>query len=330
MNMILRMYQFATKNRWMEKRIIWRTHNILESLVRDRDFRVPYLDGTHVYVCPTHSSGITVLNAGVHEPEIVQIIQYFVGRGYGFIDVGANIGLHTIAANAARINTHQLICAFEPEDENFERLEKNCKTNRFETTICIKAALGDEIGMKTMFLSATKNKGRHSLVKREGTIDPGYQVSVETLDDFFSTREMEVQQSTLIKIDVEGFEFFTLLGAQNTLTNLADGVIVVELMPGAYQKFNQVSIRKIFDLLESVGFDNVKVVNEQKSVRDGIQLVGETVDLVFFKGKALGLLEELDPACMIDIKEVGGIAGIEAYYSAQSDEKVQRVINEYD
>jgi hypothetical protein len=58
---------------------------------------VSYLENGFENICPTYSTGLTVLLEGVHEPEIDQIIQHFAGQGYRLIDVGADIGLHTIA-----------------------------------------------------------------------------------------------------------------------------------------------------------------------------------------------------------------------------------------
>jgi FkbM family methyltransferase len=321
MNPIVFFYAIAKKNRWMEKRLIWRVYHYLENLVRDRFFRVRYINGSSVYICPTHSSGLTVLLEGVHEPEIVQIIQHFVRRGFAYIDIGANIGLHTIAASSVCVGEDQLVCAFEPEDANFEVLEKNIKTNRYETTKCVKAAVGDVSGMKKFYLSSTKNKGKHSFVQRDETLDLDYQVEVTTLDEFFRENKSEVPSSALIKIDVEGFEFFTMSGARQTFSEINEGVIVVELTPGDYKEFKDVSIRKVFELMANSGFKNVKVVNESQSPKDSTYLGGETVDLVFLKGGVWKEPGELLDDLMVDLEMVGGVEGLEAYYSARSIEK---------
>lgn len=317
MNPILYLYVIAKRNRWLEKRVIWRAHYFVKKLVRDRFFKVRYLDKSFAYVCPTHSSGLTVLLEGVHEPEIVQIIQHFVRQGYAFIDVGANIGLHTIAASSVCLDSEQFVYAFEPEDSNFKVLEKNCKVNRFETTMCIKAALGDEVGVKKFYLSSTKNKGKHSLIEREETLDLEYQVDVLTLDEFFAGNQLEVPKAALVKIDVEGFEYFTILGAQKTLTEINEGAVVVEMTPGDYGKFNHVSIRKVFELLVDSGFSSIKVVNEMRSLSAGNKLAGATIDLVFLKGQAQEIFSKLDADLTVDLEVVGGLSALEDFYRQQ-------------
>jgi FkbM family methyltransferase len=308
------MYVIIKKKRWMDKRILWRIHHFMENLVSDRIYKVPYLKNSSAYICPTHSSGITVLFEGVHEPEIVQIIQHFVGQGYAFIDVGANIGLHMIAAGAVHNEGGYPFYAFEPEATSYSLLVKNCQSNQIETARCVNAALGNEVGEKTFYYSVTKNKGMHSLVKRDALVDLGQRVKVLTLDEFFHSGDLEIPKAALVKVDVEGFEYFTLAGGEHVLTSMEEAVIVVELTPKVYAGLGEVSIRKIFDLLAKYGFSRVKVVNQPKSLKAKSKLIGEAVDVVFLKGAALRLFEEFDDSVAVDLEEIGGLKALERSY----------------
>ena len=66
---------------------------------------------------------------GRYEPEVSSVIQAFIRVGFSFVDVGANIGLHTLAAAFARTNDGQRVIAFEPEPSTFELLQRNVASN---------------------------------------------------------------------------------------------------------------------------------------------------------------------------------------------------------
>ena len=57
----------------------------------------------HVWICPAHTMGTQIFFNGVYEPVIIRIVRKFVGAGYSFVDVGANIGLHTLAAAFSKV-----------------------------------------------------------------------------------------------------------------------------------------------------------------------------------------------------------------------------------
>ena len=121
------------------------------------------------------------------------------------IDVGANVGLwahwfiHGLYANE--------IHCFEPKNENFECLIKNCQNKKFHLH---PIALGDCFSQATLYQTACNvNCGDISLVKRPD-LESAHQVKVRPLDSYLLAPD-------LIKIDVQGFEPAVLLGAEKTI-----------------------------------------------------------------------------------------------------------------
>lgn len=132
-----------------------------------------------------------------------------------FLDIGANIGWYT-----AVLNTHYGVTtyAFEPDPLNFSLLEHNIKKNKLVHVTAMSQAVADVVGVKTLYLYPSKNRGRHSLLP----INYGKEVSVQTttLDAFISAHKIKKEQIKFIKIDIEGYEYFALKGAEDLLPHI--------------------------------------------------------------------------------------------------------------
>lgn len=117
------------------------------------------------------------------------------------LDVGANIGNHTVFfATHFRYNK---IIAFEPIPENYVLLEKN--TRPFYSVSIRRVAIGDGD------LSIRMRIDRENMGACEVTPEGDVHVEQIRLDDLF------VDPVTLIKIDVEWYEPFVLLGAKSLI-----------------------------------------------------------------------------------------------------------------
>jgi FkbM family methyltransferase len=132
------------------------------------------------------------------------------------IDVGGNIGLHTVRF----AQKFQQVHSFEPTDINFECLQQNTKT--LSGVQLYKLGLGDEPATLTIQLPAdTDNCGNFSIVDFQDynnrTVDQT--IEIKTLDSF----ELEPD---LIKIDVQGFDYNVLVGAADTIAQHRPVIIV--------------------------------------------------------------------------------------------------------
>ena len=160
-----------------------------------------------------------------------------------FVDVGANIGTHTVYA--MRSGLFHDAFAFEPETKNYELLRMNVAANDLNSkTTIMKTALGSYDGEATMFLHP-RNKGAHSLAGSPAP-DASEQVRVQVhrLDEILRSNSVAPSQVGLIWIDVEGMELDVIRG----LGEYIGRPLVVEFFPSRYQ---QSSLREFRAVLKS-------------------------------------------------------------------------------
>lgn len=133
------------------------------------------------------------------------------------VDVGGNIGLHTV--RFAKLFAH--VHSFEPTNINFECLQKN--TESMSGIVLHKIGLGDKLETLTIQLPADANNcGNFSIVDFADNVEQTINETIEirTLDSFNLAPD-------LIKIDVQGFDYNVLLGAADTI-KLYRPVIIIE------------------------------------------------------------------------------------------------------
>ena len=169
---------------------------------------------------------LSISHYGTYEKSEAKVMEEKIKGGNIVVDVGANIGLHTL--NMARIvgNTGQVF-AFEPDPSNFKILGKNVKVNNYKNIILEQKAVGDKHGRATLYQS--DNPGMHRIfpqTKAKGQV----QVELTSLDKYFIDSNL-VDKINFIKIDVEGLEFSVLKGMENILKNNKKIKILFEFMP---------------------------------------------------------------------------------------------------
>ena len=169
---------------------------------------------------------LTVSHYGTYEELEAKIMEEKIEIGNIVVDVGANIGLHTL--NMARIvgNAGQVF-AFEPDPSNFEILKKNAKINNYKNIILEQKAVGDKHGKTTLYQS--DNPINHRIFPQSERANSQVQVELTNLDNYFDSDMID--EINFIKIDVEGMEFGVLKGMKNILKNNKNIKILFEFVP---------------------------------------------------------------------------------------------------
>ena len=169
---------------------------------------------------------LSISHYGTYEELESKIMEEKIEMGNIVVDVGANIGLHTL--NMARIvgNTGQVF-AFEPDPSNFEILKKNVKINNYKNIILEQKAVGDKHGRTTLYQS--DHPGKHRIFPQTEQAKGQVQVELTNLDNYFDSDMID--KINFIKIDVEGLEFSVLKGMKNILKNSKKIKILFEFMP---------------------------------------------------------------------------------------------------
>jgi FkbM family methyltransferase len=177
---------------------------------------------------PTWSelAGITAAT-GMHEPAEQLFVFAYLRPGDIMIDVGANVGIYTIAAGflGARV------AAFEPSSGAQQVLRRNIVLNRLEESVRVfPMALGDTIG--SMSFTTDLDVGNHLLADPTGSATEET-VEVRSLDSVVNDEVewFERATGTLLKVDVEGHDAEVLRGARRAIANYRP-VVLVETWDG--------------------------------------------------------------------------------------------------
>jgi FkbM family methyltransferase len=152
---------------------------------------------------PDHIAKKLILG-GAYEAEVGAALRSLAGEGALVMDVGANIGYHTITLSRA-VGPAGRVVAVEPDPENLRLLRENLRLNGCGNVTVVPCALGASAGDARLSICA-ENRGFQGLVDVAGTnvaIDVAVRTAADLLGDLVPA---------LVKIDVEGAEAEVLAG----------------------------------------------------------------------------------------------------------------------
>lgn len=147
-----------------------------------------------------------------YEISFLEFIRQFYTSGDYIIDVGANIGNHTIYF-AAELGAKVL--SFEPQPHNIICLESNVYLNNLSEQVTVnRFGLGAESGYVDIAMYRDMNYGTFSAKSDHFELPlEKFTLEVKCLDDIIEPQ----QKVSIIKIDVEGMEYEVLLGASKLI-----------------------------------------------------------------------------------------------------------------
>ena len=162
-----------------------------------------------------------IYRLGAHEPAITRYLIEHVRLGAADVafDIGANLGWYSVLLSRLS-EPGARIFAFEPDPESFKLLARNLAANGAAGVVPCNLALGDRPGVAQLHRYKASNNGRHTLLR--GSTSGGIVgVPVDTLSAFWERQQLGERPIRLMKVDVEGFEYFVLRGAGALLARCA-------------------------------------------------------------------------------------------------------------
>jgi FkbM family methyltransferase len=202
-----------------------------------------------------------------YEPHIVAEFVSNIKQGDTCLDIGANIGHHTMIMSKAAGELGKVI-AFEPIPKIREQLNTSLSLNKVMNVEVLPFALSNTEGESTLHINP-ENVAGSSFVNEENT--EGIKVAVRTLDSF------NYERVNFIKIDVEGFEYSVLLGALQTIKRHRP-VILFEYSPLYYRKIDTALEQKILQFFNELNYTLLDLENGKSTIYQKSDFVAEFGD----------------------------------------------------
>ena len=190
---------------------------------------------------------ITILNFGECEKIELDIIGKLVKKDFTFVDVGANIGWHSI--NVAKKNKNIKLYAFEPVPSTFQWLNRNIKLNKIKNINALNKGLYNSTKTSNIFFypAGSGNSSLKNIKKKKKIFK--IKCKMSTMDNIFFKDNKKVD---FIKCDVEGSEYLFLKGASKTLKRYKPTMLIEILRK--WSKFFVSNPNKIFEYLNKIDY----------------------------------------------------------------------------
>jgi FkbM family methyltransferase len=185
--------------------------------------------------------GAKVLLRGSHEPALTELLGTLLSPGGVFVDVGANIGYHTLFA-CARVGPGGRVVAVEPSPDNCDLLRASASRNGFSNLVVHQVAAADQprvVGFQQEFGSN----------RQISLSDEGGGIQALTLDEILKGED----RIDVLKIDIEGAEGLAINGARETLARCRP-ILVTEFFPDLLRSVSGIDPAHYLDTLRACGY----------------------------------------------------------------------------
>lgn len=182
------------------------------------------------------------------DPILTSVFQVFCKENSQAIDLGANIGLTTIAL--ANVCSKGKVIAFEPLPYTFNLLKKNIQRSNLKNISIHNIGVGNKTKKAMMqtngnFLASAYVADTY---KQQGNIS-SVSVNIKPLDLIFL--ELKLDRIDFIKMDLEGYELFALEGAKNILERYKP-IVYLEMNHWCLNVFNRISLPEFQERLYKI------------------------------------------------------------------------------
>ena len=184
--------------------------------------------------------GQSIIRYGEYCWHEFELLQQVCKAGDIIVEVGANIGTHTVGL-AAKVGPGGRVIAYEPQPAIFQLLCANVALNGLLNVDCRSVGLGDAAKAIEIPRCDYTRPGNFGGISLERAQAGGMPVEIRTLDESFGAERVN-----LLKIDAEGMEIPVLRGAAN---------VIRRFKPVIYVENDRVErSRELIELLQGLGY----------------------------------------------------------------------------
>ncbi len=211
---------------------------------------------------------------GAFEPATRDACQRYLPPGGVALDVGANMGAHTLAM-ALRVGAQGIVVAAEPTASAFRRLSRNLELNP-NLAAAVRARrvmlVADDAARlaPALYASWPLSPDPRAHHRHLGVAMPTDGAVCRRLDDLVAAERLD--RLDLVKIDVDGYELDVLEGARATLASYKPS-IVFEFSPYTLQERGR-SAAELLAILRDHGYDIRRITGAELAENDRDLIAG--------------------------------------------------------
>ena len=176
----------------------------------------------------------------------VSLVKQLLTDNENIIEVGSNIGTHTIPL-AKQVSNGGFVYAIEPQHQNHKLLLDNIKNNELKNVKVLKIAISSKEGeayMNTFDENIANNYGDSRIFS--SNFNNAETVPVKTLDQLFYDNIKETKSIKLIKCDAQGQELNIILGSKK---------IIDHYKPFLYLENDDINTSKsLIEIIKKMGY----------------------------------------------------------------------------
>lgn len=180
-------------------------------------------------------------------------------------DIGAHIGLVTMFFSKASGYNGKVI-SFEPNPQSYSYIKRNVELNKISNVQIFNIGLGEKKDRKILvfnpYFSGTGSMDENIQkdMKSKDNIIKALEVELDSLDSLIKAKNLP--KPDMLKLDVEGMEYFVLLGMKKTLSKGTPSLFIE--VQGDTNENKIANSKRILELLDSYQFSFFHV--ESKSI----------------------------------------------------------------
>lgn len=226
-----------------------------------------------VHWCLDLDEGIdfSIYLLGGFERSTAATLRTLVRPGDTVLDIGANIGAHTLGV-AKGVGETGKVFAFEPADFAFRKLLRNLASNPEleRRTLASQVMLGSgaDKALVGVYASWPLEKVDSVHPKHRGRFVSTQGATLDTLDGF--VERQKISRINLIKMDVDGNELPVLQGSRGVLRKQRP-IIVMEMSPYVHAE-EQNSFAEMIELLRELQYKIEDATNRKSLPLDAVAL----------------------------------------------------------
>jgi FkbM family methyltransferase len=180
----------------------------------------------------------------IAERNKIRFLRSVINQEMTILDIGANIGFYTVLFSKL-VKKKGKVFAFEPDALNYKNLVRN--TKRSDNVRCYNAAVGEITKDAKLYISCSLNVDHQTY--NSGEEREYVDIRMIALDDLMD----DFGKIDLIKVDIQGYDYYALLGMKKIIAQNPQVKIVGEFWPYGLSKAN-INPSDYLSLLKELGF----------------------------------------------------------------------------